>query len=279
MHEETALSPLTVITGCDSGIGRSLCEVFTEHGEAVAASVLAEGSLVAAHGLFVKPMDLCQSDDIAAFAAFVQELTQQGYRLDTLINNAGIGRFGPVENLPLTAYRETFEVNFFGMVALTQKLLPGLIQNRGTIVIMGSLAGRVALPFLSPYTATKSALIGWGESLRRELRPLGVRTILVEPGAIATPIWNKGRQQDLSFVGEKYRRVLASGMDSMIDSGNQGLDPRRAAEIIYHIAHQKRPRARYIVSKSPVIDTLMTLVPVELMDVIIARVFRMHYDS
>jgi NAD(P)-dependent dehydrogenase (short-subunit alcohol dehydrogenase family) len=113
--------------------------------------------------------------------------------LDALVNNAGIGVPGPVEAVPLAEWRRQLEVNLLGPVGLTRALLPALLRARGRIVNVSSIGGRVAAPMLGAYSASKFALEAVTDALRREVGPLGIVVVGVEPGAVATPIWGKGR--------------------------------------------------------------------------------------
>ena len=115
--------------------------------------------------------------------------------LDGLVNNAGVAIGGPVEYLPLEEWRQQFEVNFFGVVETTKVFIELLRRGPGRNVIVGSVSGRLASPMLAPYSASKHAVEALAESLRHELRDWGIRTSVVEPGAVATPIWDKGRAQ------------------------------------------------------------------------------------
>lgn len=217
---------LVAITGCDSGIGKALAEALADQGRPVAVSYLGENPFVDDPRIRAHRMDLRRAADADAWVAWVRGLCVDGVELDTVISNAGIALGGPIENLPLDVFRECFEVDFFGTVRIVQAFIPDVIRNCGTIAVVGSLAGRVAVPFLSPYAATKFALEGFCDSLRREMNPFGVRTVLFEPGAVATPIWNKAKKQDISFVAPAYLDSLAAFRDTFIEGGQPGHDVR-----------------------------------------------------
>ena len=137
-------------------------------------------------------MDLRVPADVEAFIAFVKGLCASGHSLAAVVDNAGVALGGPVEDLPMSLFREVFEINFFGAVRIAQAFIPELVASRGRIVVIGSMAGRVALPFLSPYASSKFALEGFCDSLRRELNPFGV---LDDPGGTS-----RGRDPDLGQV-------------------------------------------------------------------------------
>lgn len=270
---------LIAITGCDSGIGRSLASVCLERGFSVALSYLDENPFEGVPDAFAERMDLRREGDVESFAEFVKGRCASGYPLCCLVNNAGVALGGPFENLPMKLFRETFEINYFGLVRLSQLLLPELIESRGKLVVVGSLAGRIALPFLSPYTSTKFALEGFCDSVRRELLPFGIKTILLEVAGVATPIWNKALRQDTSFVGEKYSLSMRELREKFILPGNDSLETSRAAEVIARIIESRSPRARYIVSKSPLLDRFKTLIPSSLLDRIVLKAFSMRYGG
>jgi NAD(P)-dependent dehydrogenase (short-subunit alcohol dehydrogenase family) len=268
---------IAAITGCDSGIGTSLARCFSAAGYTAVISYLEKNPFEGKPGIVARKMDLRDNGQIGSFASLVKGLCGEGHSLDFFVNNAGVAHGGPFENMPMEIYRGVFEINFFGLVSLTQKILPCLIKSRGRLVVNGSLAGRVALPFLSPYTASKFALEGWCDSIRRELNPFGVRTILLEPGGVATPIWSKALEQDSSFADEKYDESLRSFRENFIAGGNAGMDTDRAASRIFRLITKKRPGARYIISGNRLISYLETLIPDGMLDILVKRMFSMYY--
>lgn len=265
---------IVVITGTDSGIGNALAGIFRDAGYQVLAAYLKECDL---DGCLKIKMDIRKSSDIENLCRRVDQLCCEGKILRCLINNAGVALGGPIENLPLELFRENFEVNFFGLVSLTQKLIPLLSTSKGHIINIGSTAGRVAAPFLSPYVSTKFAIEGFTDALRREMLPYGIRTVLIEPGGIATPIWNKAKEQDTTFLDEKYMESMERFKTEFIESGNQGLDSAVAAQRIYAIFKTKNPKSRYIVSRLPFKDRLISLIPASVLDRIFVKLFRMDY--
>src|SRR3989449_205443 len=156
-----------------------------------------------------------------------------GAPLAALVNNAGIPSAGPLELVPLDQLRHVLEVNLIGAVAVTQAFLPLLKAARGRIVNISSVAGRGALPFMGPYAASKFALEGASDSLRRELRPFGVRVIVVQPGSVQSRIWEKVERWDLSrYRGTPYERVLERFRDLALRSGQRGLPADRVARAV-----------------------------------------------
>jgi NAD(P)-dependent dehydrogenase (short-subunit alcohol dehydrogenase family) len=267
------------ITGCDSGIGASLARMFADEGYRVIISYLDRHPFEGTPNVVAGKLDLRDEGQIISFAALVEKHCREKDSLDYFINNAGVALGGPFENIPLDVYREVFEINFFGLISLTRKIIPCLMRSRGRLVINGSMAGRIALPFLSPYTASKFALEGWCDSIRRELNPFGIRTILLEPGGIATPIWNKALEQDASFADRKYSVSLQKFRENFIMAGNRGMNTDSAAAQIFRFITRKKPGTRYIIAQSRLLSFMETLIPDSLLDALVVKMFSMHYGD
>jgi NAD(P)-dependent dehydrogenase (short-subunit alcohol dehydrogenase family) len=188
--------PSVLVTGSSSGIGRAAVERLAADGWRVFAGVrdFSDGTALDEIGENVTALALDVTDEaqIAAAAAEVAERT--GGSLDGVVANAGIGVGGALEEIAPARLREVFDVNVIGAVAVTQAVLPLLRRAGGAVVLVGSIGGRVAMPFGGPYHATKYALEALADSWRLELRPQGVAVALVEPTAISTPIWAKARE-------------------------------------------------------------------------------------
>ncbi len=268
---------LIVITGCDSGIGKSLAEVMLKRGYSVAASYLDSNHFEEAGNAYAKRMDVMKPEEVDEFCSFVRELLRGGMELEAVVMNAGIAITGPVENLPMEFYRRCMEVNFFAPVRIIKEFIPELIRCRGRIMVIGSFAGRIAMPFLSAYASSKYAIEGFCDSLRRELNPFGVKTILMEPRAVATPIWNKGKAQDISFVDEKYLDCLTKERESFVNGGNSGVDVDIAAFDMSQILLSRNPKPRYIIAKNMPASKLLTIVPDRVLDFGIKKIFHMDY--
>jgi len=272
-------SGLIVITGCDSGIGKSLAIQLYKKGYTVALSYLDENPFENKPGFYSKKMDLRVTGEVDDFIQFIKELCHSGCKLKAVVANAGVALGGPVENLPMAVYRECFEINYFGAVRIVQALIPELIRNKGKIIVNGSLAGQIALPFLSPYVSTKFALEGFCDSLRREMSPYGIKTILLEPAAVATPIWSKAKLQDISFVEEKYMSSLNAFRDNFIEGGNQGMQAHLAASFIVKILEKKNPKSRYIIAKDRLKSNFLIHVPSYVIDKAVVKMFKMYYGG
>jgi len=269
---------LAVITGCDSGIGESLCRLFINKGYFVAASYLVKPPFKDDNFFTIK-CDLRNEKEINKLIKFIEDLCKKEYKIASLINNAGVALLGPIENLPLKTYRESFEINYFSIVNITQKLIPYLIKSKGSIILIGSLAGRIAAPFSAPYTSTKFALEGYAEVLRREMNPYGIKTVIIEPAAVATPIWNKIGDADISSFNNKYKETINKIRENIVNDGNKGLSSEKAAEIIYNIALKKRPLPRYLISKNTLLEHIKIAIPNSLLDKIMIKLFKLDYGN
>ncbi|MQA73776.1 MAG: SDR family NAD(P)-dependent oxidoreductase [Solirubrobacterales bacterium] len=278
----TRVRGAVVITGSSTGIGRATAlaldrqgfEVFAgvrrpEDGEALRAS--ASGSL---EPLIV---DVTDGASIAAAAARVREAT--GARLAGLVNNAGVVVPGPVEGIELDELRRQLEVNVVGQVAVTQAFLSMIRAARGRVVFMSSIGGRMSVPHLSPYHASKHALEAIGDSLRQEMRRFGVGVAIIEPGAVATPFWDKG-------LGEAPKARAAMGADLLAIYGDEldrieaasertaarGVPPERVADAVVHALTDAKPRTRYLVGTDAKLQAAMrTVLPARVFDRLIAR--------
>jgi NAD(P)-dependent dehydrogenase (short-subunit alcohol dehydrogenase family) len=175
-----------------------------------------------------------------------------GGRLDALVNNAGIGVGGPLELVSPEDLRRQFDVNVLAQVAVTQALLPALRRAHGRIVFVSSIGGRVATPFLAPYAASKHAIEAIGDALRVELRTSHVQVALIEPGSVATPIWDKARADAdaVSIPRElqaEYGTVPAAMGKALEDTERRGVPPELVAETIERALTARRMKARYLV--------------------------------
>jgi len=256
--------PTALVTGASTGIGQATALRLARAGWTVLAGVRddAAGSRVAAEaaergGATVEPiaLDVTDARQIADAASLLASRDGSGPgRLDALVNNAGIGVGGPLELIPIDDVRRQLDVNVVGQVAVTQAMLPALRAARGRIVFVSSVGGRVAMAFTAPYAASKHAIEAIGDALRVELRTSGVQVALVEPGSVATPIWDKGRAEAKDFeVPDELRQQyghIPEAIDRMLRStGERGVPPEHVAETIERAVRARRMRARYVVGR------------------------------
>ena len=223
-----------LVTGASTGIGEACVLRLDRLGHRVYAGVRSEEH---AHGLRQRGSDrivpvLLDVTDQAQIDAAAQQIADGGGSLDGVVSNAGIGRGGPLEYLPVEVWREQLEVNVPGQVAVTKAVLPLIRAARGRIVFIGSISGKVATQLMGPYNASKFAIEAIGESLRSELHPWGISVSVVEPGAVKTPIWDKGRQQADHLqralpeeATTRYARHIAAIGKAIGDAGPAGREP------------------------------------------------------
>jgi NAD(P)-dependent dehydrogenase (short-subunit alcohol dehydrogenase family) len=172
------------------------------------------------------------------------------------VNNAGIGVAGPCEVLPMERIREQLDVNFFGQVAVSQAFIPHLRKVKGRIVNMGSIAGRVAAPYVGPYSGSKFALEAFTDSLRIELTPWQIKVAIVEPGSIGTPIWGKARDSTRQLGNDLPEEAIAlygdalGRVDGLIDRAEaHAINADEVVQAVVHALTSKRPKTRYLVGK------------------------------
>lgn len=262
-----------VVTGASSGIGRASALRLARTGWRVYGGVRTAVDADELRELGIAPVELDVTDaaQIATVAAAV------GPELHGLVDNAGIAIAAPLELVPLDELRHQLEVNVVGQVAVLQALLPALRRARGRVVLMGSIGGRSALPFLGPYAASKHALEALADSLRVELRPFGIAVSIVEPGSIATPIWRKGadRAQELSAGFEPERAALyapaVARFREVALSRGLGVDPDVVAKAVEHALTASRPKARYLVGRDAHLRAWIERLPTRLRDRVLAR--------
>jgi NAD(P)-dependent dehydrogenase (short-subunit alcohol dehydrogenase family) len=251
--------PTLLITGASTGIGRACALRLAGAGWRVLAGVRTEeaGARLAAEAppgrLEALLLDVTNQQQIDAARALVDG-GGGGGSLDALVNNAGVGVGGPLEMVSTEELRGQFEVNVFGQVALTNALLPALRRARGRIVFVSSIGGLVVMPFTAPYGASKHAIEAIADSLRVELASSHVQVALVEPGSVATPIWDKSREEAAGLqippdlepvygdVVEKMGRVLE-------ETAKRGISPDDVAAVIERALGSRRMRARYLVGR------------------------------
>jgi NAD(P)-dependent dehydrogenase (short-subunit alcohol dehydrogenase family) len=272
-----------VITGASTGIGQACALLLDREGWRVFAGVRREADgerLRAQAGKRLVPviLDVTDEGSVSAAAERIRgELGAGG--LKGLVNNAGIAVSGPLEFVPLDDWRRQLEVNVIGVVAVTQAFLPLLREAKGRIVNMGSVGGRSSTPFVGPYAASKFALGGITDALRRELRKWGMWVAIIEPGSIDTPIWDKGRrdaQAQIEALPPRARELYGSdlvGVQKAIENTSaRGLAPEKVAEAVHHALTADRPRARYLIGREAQGRVLAeSVLPARAFDALIAR--------
>lgn len=261
--------PSVVITGVSTGIGLAATRVLLDRGFHVFGSVRKPadaGRLQAEFGEMFTPLlfDVTDQDAIGNAARQVQEALGEDL-LAGLVNNAGFAVSGPLLEMPVEQFRQQLEVNLVGTFMVTQAFgpllgaAPGRGGRPGRIVNISSMAGVRALPFLGAYAASKFGLEGYSESLRRELLLYGVDVIVIGPGPVATPIWDKADEEDTSaYRDSPYHGVLSRFSRAFVKQGRQGYSAERLGELIHHALTTDRPRVRYAAVKGRTLEKIVT---------------------
>jgi NAD(P)-dependent dehydrogenase (short-subunit alcohol dehydrogenase family) len=272
---DVATRELVVVTGASSGIGRAAIQHLADAGFHVLAGVRndRDAAAVSSDHIEAVRLDITNDEQVADLVRRVQSDPQQR-PLRAVVNNAGIAVAAPVELIPLADWRRQFEANFFGHVGVIQALLPALLSSRGRVINISSIGGIVAGPTLGAYSASKFALEAMSDALRRELRHLGVEVVLVEPGAIATPIWDKGiaaAETVQSAMSEeqrrRYEKMNARAVRRARDAMVNGIPPEQVAKVITKAVTVPRPRTRYLVGRDAKITArLAALLPDRVLD-------------
>jgi NAD(P)-dependent dehydrogenase (short-subunit alcohol dehydrogenase family) len=255
--------PSALITGASTGIGEATALRLASAGWTVLAGVRSDQDgerLVAKDSSGrIEPiaLDVTNFEQIRKAAGRVSALgggEASPGRLDALVNNAGIGYGGPLELLHPDDLRKQFDVNVLGQVAVTQALLPALRAAQGRIVFMSSVGGRVAMAFTAPYAASKHAIEALGDALRVELASSKVQVALVEPGSVATPIWDKARESGDQVtvppqLQKEYGNVPAAMDKALKDTAKRGVPAEQVAQTIERALTSRRMKSRYVVGR------------------------------
>jgi NAD(P)-dependent dehydrogenase (short-subunit alcohol dehydrogenase family) len=251
-----------LVTGASTGIGEACARGFDRLGWEVFAGVRRDEDgkrLEAAASGRLRPIVIDVTDPGLIEAAVGEISGVVGDAgLTALVNNAGIAVGGPVEYITIDEWRRQFDVNVIGQVAVTEAMLPLIRRSgsRGRIVFIGSIGGRVASPFIAPYSASKHAIEAIAESMRHELADTGIRTVVIEPGAVRTPLWDKGQstaddiEASLPAEGlQRYGPAIAGLRKAMQFQARTGVDPAVVARAVERAVTSSRPAARYLVGR------------------------------
>lgn len=271
---------LVVVTGASSGIGAATARELAGRGFHVIAGVRREEDAEAIRGPRIEPiiLDITVPEHVARLAKRVS-----GDRLRAIVNNAGVGANAPVEVFDLDAWRRLFEVNYFGHIAVIQRLLPILIRNKGRIVNISSVGGRIAMATYGPYAGAKFALEALSDSLRRELAPLGVEVVIIEPGAVQTKISARAiaTANDVALKmspeqRERYADLIRAVTTQAAEADEAGLPADKAARVIAEAITRRRPRTRYGVGREAALIGFLRILPDRLVDRLLAAVLRRY---
>lgn len=274
--------PAVVVTGVSTGIGKATAEVLLARGfqvfGSVRSAVAADAAQKALGSRFV-PLVFDVTDEAAiARAAGLVKKTLGSEPLAGLVNNAGIAVGGPLQMVRVEDFRRQLEVNLVGPLLVTQAFLPllgaekGFQGKPGRIVNISSVGGKVSVPFLGPYGISKHGLEAFSDSLRRELQLFGIDVIVVGPGAVATPIWDKAEAADSGpLAGTVYDGPVRKFQDYFIADGRKGLPPEAIGKVVWKALTLEKPKARYAVVPNWLGSVIPLLLPKRALDRILAR--------
>jgi NAD(P)-dependent dehydrogenase (short-subunit alcohol dehydrogenase family) len=270
-----------LVTGASTGIGRAIVARLAGGGTRVFAAVR-DLTTVDAHPLVTAiRLDVTSADEAQAAAETVGAALGAD-RLRGVVNNAGVAVGGPLEFIDLDEVRRQLEVNVIGQLAVTQAFLP-ILRDQGPpdprIVFTSSIGGRVAAPFVGPYAASKHAVNGIAESLRRELLPWGFRVSVLAPATVTTPIWDKASDDVVAVVDslpprgiELYGKAIATMRTIVAGANEAGIPPSEVADAAHHALFSRRPKAEYLIGReAKMMAAASTLIPYRLFDKAVLR--------
>ncbi len=242
---------VAIVTGASSGIGEATARKLRAMGYTVYAAARRVDRMAPLAEVGIRPVAVDVTDD-ASLVGFVERVLAESGRVDVLVNNAGYGSYGAVEEVPLNEARRQFEVNVFGLARLSQLVLPHMRRQRsGRIVNISSMGGKIYEPLGGWYHATKFAVEGLSDSMRMELAPLGIHVIVIEPGAIATEWSAIAGQHLLATSGQGAYAEQAARMAAFLKADPNGMasPPSVIADAVAKAVTARRPRTRYAVGR------------------------------
>jgi NAD(P)-dependent dehydrogenase (short-subunit alcohol dehydrogenase family) len=277
-----------LVTGASTGIGLDIVKSLLKKNYFVWAGVRKPEVLAGLHAEYSKTlrvlkMDVTKSSDIRdAFLEISSAQSKHAMTEFSLINNAGIAIGGPCEGVPMSEWRGLFDVNVFGLIETTQVFLPLLRQTKGRVINIGSISGRIASPFLAPYATSKFAVRAFSDSLRREMRPHGVRVVLIEPGAIDTGIWDKSvdKSEDLKKnLAPEILNVYGRAIDSLVRGVKKVASDAAPVEwvtsAVLDAMTKQDPNPKYLVGKMIRVQAILAnFLPSRQLDQLLAKGYR-----
>ena len=255
------MESVALVTGCSSGIGLETAIALGREGHftyATMRDVKKSGSLdkiVNDEGLPIKVLELDVDSEKSVDDAIAKIMEEKG-RVDTLINNAGWGMWGAVEDVSIEEFKQQFETNFFSIIRLIQKVAPIMRkQKSGNIVNVSSVAGKIGFPVSPAYISSKFALEGLSECIRFELGPFGINVIIIEPGVIKTNFFDSMKMAKKSNSDSEYNEITSKVVSGVKMMAEMGTEPKEVADTIIKSINEEKPLPRYIVGN----DAMMFL--------------------
>lgn len=273
--------PTVLVTGASRGIGRAIVTRLAAQGWRVIAAVRTEQdaasvSAIDPQHISTVLLDVTDPEQVAALPDALPAA------LDAVVNNAGIVVAGAIETVSPPAWRQQFEVNVIGQVAVTQAVLPSLRAARGRVVFISSLNGQISLPLLGPYSASKFALEACADALRVEVKPWGVPVVLVEPAQTDTDMWRgaddmvRDTEAAMSDAQRELYAAHIAGMKKFVPAARKmAVSTDRVVSVVEEALTARRPRARYVVGIGPKVQlALMTNLPTAVRDRLVGTMAR-----
>ncbi|MFJ6466001.1 SDR family NAD(P)-dependent oxidoreductase [Streptomyces sp. NPDC091387] len=286
MTTSSETQKLIVVTGASTGMGAAAARELARRGFHVLAGVrrVRDADSLRSAGIEPVILDITEPEHVEALAARVADDSRA---LHALVNNAGIQVNAAVEALPLAEWRRVFEVNLFGHIAVTQALLPALLRSKGRVINVSSVGGTVAMATYGAYAGTKFALEAVSDSLRREVAPLGVQVVVVQPGGVRTEMAARGVRaaNDLAVrmtpaQAERYGSLVRANNELMVTGTASGLTADAAARVLAKAVTTRKPRTRYTVGRDATLITRMVrILSDRTLDRILAANLRRHYPK
>jgi len=268
---------VVLITGCGSGIGKALALAFHAKGHVVYATARRVSAMddLAGVGIATMALDVTQAQDLQRV---VDELHSAGLHVGTLVNNAGYGAMGPLLDLPANEWQKQFDVNVFAPMNLVRAVVPGMLKHgRGTIVNISSVSGVMPTPFAGAYCASKAALNAASDSLRMELRPLGIDVVTVQPGGIRSSFGDRAAEQVTMGSDSPYQAVRDGVLARANESQAQATPADVfASELVERLASPRRPAVIRLGHKSTLLPLLKWALPNAWLDAILSKRFQLN---
>ncbi|MEC9282239.1 MAG: SDR family oxidoreductase [Bdellovibrionota bacterium] len=274
------MSKIALISGCSSGIGQGIAEALAAKSWVVYAGVRSEADFKRldslSENIYPIYLDVTKEEQISAC---FKNISEKHDKIDVLINNAGIATGAPIEASEMQVWRKLFDVNVFGLVALTKKTLPLIRNAKGRIINISSISGLVASPFMGTYAASKFAVEALSDSLRREVKDQGIHISLIEPGPIKTKIWDKAMIESKaaidaydSNIKDVYGKAIEK-FKALIDNAVEEAVPvEEVTKVLLHACTSNSPKTRYMVSKNKNLIRIIRSLPDKLADKLILEV-------
>ena len=245
-HSKKIMKKVALVTGASSGIGKETAKLLIENGYIVYGASRRIEKMIELKEFGVQLVELDIADD-NSIVRCVEEVLRNENRIDVLVNNAGYGSYGALEDVSISEAKYQFEVNIFGLARLTQLFLPTMRQQHsGRIINVSSIGGSFGEPHGSWYHATKFALEGLSDSLRMELKQFGIDVVIIKPGAIQTE-WNAIARENLMKVSGNtdYKELVGKHIKMLADADNRGSSPKVVAKTILKATTSSNPKTRY----------------------------------